>query len=410
MSLFESILVAITALRTNLMRSILTMLGIIIGVAAVITMVAMGAGAQQEIDRQIASLGSNLFMVVPGTSHNRGARTASGSRMRLTEDDARALKQQIPEVIAAAPTMRGGTHIVLGNLNWSTTVQGIDQDYMIARNWRIREGRMFEPAELQSGAKVVLLGATVARELFGEADAIGQMLRMNKVPFTVVGVLGAKGQSMSGSDQDDIVMVPIATARARLLGRHRGVAKAVSVIMVSIEKDWMMDDAEEQIKQVIRQRHRIREDQDDTFSIRNMSEMVETRAETRRVFNMLLAAVASVSLVVGGIGIMNIMLVSVKERTREIGLRRAVGAKAKDILTQFLIEAVMLCIFGGVVGVTLAIVVSYSAAELANWPVSIEWQVVGLALLFSAVIGVFFGFYPARKAANQDPIEALRYE
>ncbi|HJL52304.1 MAG TPA: FtsX-like permease family protein, partial [Arenicellales bacterium] len=303
-----------------------------------------------------------------------------------------------------------GTHIVLGNLNWSTTVQGIDQDYMIARNWRIREGRMFEPAELQSGAKVVLLGATVARELFGEADAIGQMLRMNKVPFTVVGVLGAKGQSMSGSDQDDIVMVPIATARARLLGRHRGVAKAVSVIMVSIEKDWMMDDAEEQIKQVIRQRHRIREDQDDTFSIRNMSEMVETRAETRRVFNMLLAAVASVSLVVGGIGIMNIMLVSVTERTREIGLRRAVGAKAKDILTQFLIEAVMLCIFGGVVGVTLAIVVSYSAAELANWPVSIEWQVVGLALLFSAVIGVFFGFYPARKAANQDPIEALRYE
>ncbi len=410
MNAFESILVAIGALRTNLMRSALTMLGIIIGVAAVIAMLTVGAGAQKEVDQQIAALGSNLFMVMSGAHRRGGARMASGARARLTEGDAQALKDEIPEVAAAAPTMRGSVQVVVGNNNWSTTVQGVDQDYLVARNWVVREGRMMDPREMRSGAKVALLGHTVAEELFGAGNVIGQPLRVNNVPFEVVGVLGAKGQTMTGQDQDDVIMVPLATARTRILGKSRSVAGAVHVIMVSVREEWMMDDVERQIDEVLRQRHRIRPEQDDPFYIRNMSEMMETRAEASQVFNMLLAAVASVSLLVGGIGIMNIMLVSVTERTREIGLRRAVGAKAKDILVQFLIEAVTLCTIGGVAGVILAVAFTYGVAAVAGWPMLLQWQVVILAVVFSAVIGVFFGYYPARKAASQDPIEALRYE
>ena len=282
-------------------------------------------------------------------------------------------------------------------------MQGIDNDYIVARNWVVTEGQLFEPREIRSGAKVVLLGHTVAEELFGEANVIGQTVRLNNVPFRVVGVLGPKGQTMNGQDQDDVVMVPLTTARGRLIGHSRSVAKAVHVIMVSVAEAEMMDDVEQQMTQLLRQRHRIRADQEDTFRIRNMSEMVETRAEASRVFNMLLAAVASVSLVVGGIGIMNIMLVSVTERTREIGLRRAVGAKARDILTQFLVEAVTLCTLGGAAGVLLAVLIAYGTAEVTGWPVALQWEIIVLAVVFSAAIGVFFGFYPARKAANQNP-------
>ncbi len=410
MNVLESMLVAIIALRTNLMRSLLTMLGIIIGVAAVITMVAMGSGAQQEVDQQIAALGTNLFMVTRGYSRDHGARRAAGTRVRLTEDDARMLKEQIPEIVAAAPTMRGSVQAVIGNTNWATTVQGIDNDYIVARNWVVTEGREFDPREVRTGAKVVLLGHTVAEELFGESNVIGQTIRLNNVPFRITGVLSQKGQTMNGQDQDDVVMVPLATARGRLIGHSQSVPKAVHVIMVSVAEAGMMDDVEQQMTQLLRQRHRIRADQEDTFRIRNMSEMVETRAETSRVFNMLLAAVASVSLVVGGIGIMNIMLVSVTERTREIGLRRAVGARSRDILTQFLVEAVTLCTLGGAVGVLRAVLISYGTAEVTGWPVALQWEVIVLAVVFSAAIGVFFGFYPARKAANQNPIEALRYE
>jgi putative ABC transport system permease protein len=410
MNILESVLVAITALRTNLLRSMLTMLGIIIGVAAVITMVAMGAGAQKAVDSQIAALGTNLFLVMPGSYRDHGARMASGTRLRLTEDDAHAIKREIPEVVAAAPTSRGAVQIVTGNMNWSTTVQGIDNDYLLARNWDIVEGRQFDSREIRSGARVTLMGATVADELFGEASVVGQTVRINNVPFQIIGLLGPKGQSLGGSDQDDLIMVPLEAARGRLLGRSRAVAKAVSVIMVSVESASQMDEVEEQITGLLRQRHRIRAGQDNTFSIRNMSEMVETRAETSRVFNMLLAAVASVSLVVGGIGIMNIMLVSVTERTREIGLRRAVGAKPRDILAQFLVEAVTLCTLGGAIGVLLSVLIITVASNLTGWPVQLAIEVVVLAVLFSAAIGVFFGYYPAKRAARQDPIESLRYE
>ena len=410
MNALESILVAIGALKTNLMRSSLTMLGIIIGVAAVIAMLTVGAGAQKEVDQQIASLGSNLLLVMSGAHNSRGVRMASGARARLTEADAQALKEEIPEITAAAPTMRGSAQVVVGNNNWSTTVQGVDQDYMLARNWVVSEGRMMDAREMRSGAKVALLGHTVAEALFGAGNVVGQSVRVNNVPFEVVGVLGAKGQTMTGQDQDDVVMVPLDTARTRILGRSRSVAGAVHVIMVSVREEWMMDDVQRQIDEVLRQRHRIRPDQEDAFTVRNMSEMMETRAEASQVFNMLLAAVASVSLLVGGIGIMNIMLVSVTERTREIGLRRAVGAKAKDILVQFLVEAVTLCTIGGIAGVILAVAFTFGVAAVAGWPMLLQWQVVLLAVVFSAVIGVFFGYYPARKAAMQDPIEALRYE
>jgi putative ABC transport system permease protein len=410
MSLLEAVLVAITALRTNVMRSMLTMLGIIIGVAAVITMVAMGAGAQREVDTQIAALGTNVLMVMPGSFRDRGVRMGAGSRVMLTEDDAHAIKREIPGVVAAAPTVRGNVQVITGNMNWATTVQGIDNDYMVARAWEVAEGRGFDPREIRTGARVVLLGATVADELFGAGSAVGQTIRVNNVPFQVVGILGRKGQSMMGSDQDDMIMVPLEAARSRLLGENGVVPQAVAVIMVSVAEAWMMDEVEAQIIELLRQRHRVRANQEDPFSIRNMSEMMQTRAEASQVFNMLLAAVASVSLIVGGIGIMNIMLVSVTERTREIGLRRAVGAKPRDILGQFLIEAVTLCTLGGAVGVVLSIVIIVVTADMTGWPVALPVQVVFLAVLFSAAIGVFFGYYPARKAARQDPIEALRHE
>ena len=410
MPLAELLRVALEALRVNLMRSVLTMLGIIIGVAAVIAMVTVGAGAQAEIDRQISSLGSNLFMVMSGARSRGGVRSASGSEARLTVADARALKAEIPEIIAAAPTMRGVAQVVVGNTNWSTTIQGIDNEYLVARGWQVDEGRDLEPQEIRSGGKVALLGSRVATELFGAANALGQTVRIKNVPFVVVGTLLEKGQSSMGSDQDDIVMIPLEAARGRVLGRSGPRSDTVSVIFVSVAEGWMMDDVERQMAEVLRQRHRVRAGADDPFAIRNMSEIVETRAEARQVFNMLLAAVASVSLVVGGIGIMNIMLVSVTERTREIGLRMAVGAKGRDILLQFLVEAVTLCLIGGVLGILCALVITFGIARVAEWPVLLQWPVVVLALGFSAAIGIFFGFYPARKAAAKDPIEALRTE
>lgn len=410
MSLIELFRVALDALRVNLMRSVLTMLGIVIGVAAVIAMVAVGAGAQAEIDRQIASLGSNLFMVNSGSSNRGGVRGASGSGRRLTLADASALKDEIPEIVASAPVLRGSAQVIVGNTNWSTNVHGINNDYLVARGWNIDSGREFEPSEIRSGEKVVLLGATVLNELFGESDAIGQTVRVKNVPFTVIGTLGAKGQSSMGWDQDDLVMIPIAAAQGRVLGKPGHRSDAVGVVFVSVDQAWMMDDAEEQMAQVLRQRHRLGPDQSDTFTIRNMSEIVETRAQARQVFNMLLAAVASVSLVVGGIGIMNIMLVSVTERTREIGLRRAVGAKAVDIRRQFLVEAVTLCLIGGALGIVIALVITLGIAAIADWPVLVQWPEIVLAFGFSGLIGIFFGFYPARKAAAKDPIEALRTE
>ena len=410
MSLFELIRVAFDALRVNLLRSFLTMLGIVIGVAAVIAMVTVGAGAQAEVDKQIQSLGSNILMVRSGSRFFGGARTAAGSTESLTVDDSRALKAEIPEIVAAGSSNRGSGQVVVGNQNWSTTLYGVDADYLIARNWEIAQGREFEPAEFRNGAKVALLGNTVVEELFGAGNVVGQAIRIKNVPFTVVGALKAKGQSFGPWDQDDTIMVPFKTAEGRLLGRNQHRTGSVRDIYVSVGDPRMMDYVEQEIAEVLRQRHRIGPNQQDTFSIRNMTEMVETRAEATQIFNMLLAAVASVSLVVGGIGIMNIMLVSVTERTREIGLRMAVGAKERDIMFQFLVEAVTLCLLGGLIGIVVALTITVGVAEIAGWPVLVQWPIVFVAIAFSAAIGIFFGFYPARKAAAKDPIEALRSE
>ena len=410
MSLFELVRVAFDALRVNMLRSVLTMLGIVIGVSAVIAMVTVGAGARAEVDRQMQALGSNLLMIRSGSRWFGGARTAAGSTESLTVDDTRALKEGIPEIVAAASTNRGSAQVVVGNLNWSTTIYGIDGEYLIARNWEIAQGREFEPREFRNGAKVALLGDTVVKELFGAGNVVGQAIRIKNVPFAVVGALKAKGQSSGPWDQDDTVMVPFKTAEGRILGKSRSRTGAVRAIYVSVGNSRAMDDVEQEIAEILRQRHRIGPDQQDTFSIRNMTEMVETRAGAKQTFNMLLAAVASVSLVVGGIGIMNIMLVSVTERTREIGLRMAVGAKERDIMLQFLVEAVTLCLAGGLLGIVIALTVTVGIAEVAGWPVLVQWPIIFIAMAFSGAIGVFFGFYPARKAAAKDPIEALRSE
>ena len=410
MSLFELVRVAFDALRVNMLRSILTMLGIVIGVAAVIAMVTVGAGAQAEVDEQIQSLGSNVLSIRSGSRWFGGARTAAGSTQSLTLDDARSLKAQIPEIVAAGAANRGSGQVVVGNLNWSTTLYGVDADYLIARNWEISQGREFEPTEFRNGAKVALLGNTVVEELFGAGNVVGQSIRIKNVPFIVVGALKAKGQSFGPWDQDDTIMLPFKTAEGRLLGKSTHRTGSVREIYVSVGDPRMMDYVEQEIAEVLRQRHRIGPDQQDTFSIRNMTEMVDARAEASQIFNMLLAAVASVSLVVGGIGIMNIMLVSVTERTREIGLRMAVGAKERDIMLQFLVEAVTLCLLGGLIGIVVALTVTVGVAEIAGWPVLVQWPIIFIAIAFSGAIGIFFGFYPARKAAAKDPIEALRSE
>ena len=409
MNLAEAIRVALGALRANFLRSLLTMLGIVIGVAAVITMMALGAGAQREIDNQIAALGSNLLVVLPGAGRDRGVRSAAGTRVRLTEGDAAALKREIPDVVAAAPTLRQPIQVVAGNGNWSTQVQGIDGDFLTVREWGVVAGRPFEPGEIRGGATIVLLGATVAETLFGSGRAVGQTVRLGSVPFRVVGVLDRKGQNVWGQDQDDVVMVPLAAARKRLLGEQPGVADGVGTILVSVRDPQYMDDVAREIAAVLRQRHRV-QGPDDPFYVQAASEMLETRAAAGRVFNSLLAAVAAVSLLVGGIGIMNIMLVSVTERTREIGLRRAVGARARDILAQFLVEAVALCMLGGAAGFLTALALLGAVAALGGLPVVVDGAVVAMAVLFSAAIGILFGYYPARRAARLDPIAALRHE
>jgi putative ABC transport system permease protein len=410
MSYLEAMRLAITALRANLMRSILTMLGIFIGVAAVISTVAVGSGARAVVIEQIRSLGTNLVIVVSGATRRRGVRSAAGSYMSLTEDDARALKLEIPAIQAAAPNIRGTVQIVYGNQNWSAVAYGVDSDYFVAREWEIARGRGFTEGEIRGAGKVALLGRTVVENLFVGEDPIGQTIRVRKVPLTVVGVLAKKGQNNWGRDQDDVVIVPLSSAKRKVVGWARANPKAIPVIIVKVRDGEDMTGTVEQIRQVLRQRHRLRTDQDDDFSIRNLTEIMQRRDASSKALALLLAAVAAVSLVVGGIGIMNIMLVSVTERTREIGLRMAVGARRRDILVQFLIEATTLALVGGIAGVVLGVGAAYVIAEFAAWPTLIQTDSILLAVGVSAAIGVFFGFYPARRAAHLDPIEALRRE
>jgi putative ABC transport system permease protein len=401
---------AMRALSTNALRSLLTMLGIIIGVAAVITMIAIGTGAQQRVEEQIRALGSNLLLVMPGTVTQGGARLGAQTGLTLTEDDTRAIALEVPEVQAAAPSMRNTMQAVVGNVNWATSVQGSSADYLVVRDWPIADGRNFDAAEENGGAKVALIGQTVARELFGDLDPIDQVIRVNRVPLTVIGVLDRKGQNSMGQDQDDIVVVPISTFRNRLQRSGGGRLKRVWSISVKVRDGQSMEAAEEGIRELLRQRHRRQPGADDDFTVRNLSETLAAQEESTRVMTLLLAAVAGVSLIVGGIGIMNIMLVSVTERTREIGLRMAVGARSRDILGQFLIEAVALSLVGGAIGIVLGAAATWAVGSFAGWQVVRSGQAIALAVGFAAAVGVFFGFYPARRAAALLPIQALRYE
>jgi len=410
MNLWASVRIAVRALRVNKLRSVLTMLGIVIGVGAVITMVAVGAGAQQRVAEQIASLGSNMIVVLSGSSTTTGVRLGSGSQLTITEDDAWAIQREITLVEAAAPSMRGGGQVVYGNLNWATTVHGVTPEYFTARDWDAVLGKTFTQEDVDGATKVALIGQTVAKNLFGDTEPLGQVIRIKKVPFTVIGVLDSKGQTTWGQDQDDVILIPLSTAKKKVMGVSQANARSVGAINVKVREAWAMKDAEQQIRDLLRQRHRLQLYQDDDFWLRNLSEVLQSQEESSRVLTMLLAAIASVSLMVGGIGIMNIMLVSVTERTREIGLRMAVGARGRDILTQFLVEAVTLSLIGGVIGIALGLVGSYAIAYFAAWRTLISPQAIALAFGFAATVGIFFGFYPARKAAGLHPIEALRYE
>ncbi len=394
----------------NALRSVLTMLGIIIGVAAVIAMVAIGSGAKARVNDQIRSLGANLAIISAGNVQVGGVRLGIGASSTLTDEDARAIKREVEGVEAAAPFIRTQAQVVYGATNWSTGVQAVDLDFFVAREWDLASGRSFDPDELRRGEIVAILGQTVARTLFGTDDPIDQVVRVRNTPFKVIGVAAPKGQSAFGQDQDDIIFVPLETGRRRIMGRNYAKDRSVASVFVKFEREEQMASGIEEIRALLRQRHRLSEEQEDDFSIRNLTEIANTASASARTLSFLLAAVAAVSLLVGGIGIMNIMLVSVTERTREIGLRLAVGARPRDVLSQFLIEATTLASIGGALGVVLGLVIATSIANAAGWPVLVSPEAVLIAVGVSGLVGVFFGFYPARRAARLDPIEALRRE
>ena len=410
MTYLDSLRAALTALRANLLRSILTSLGIIIGISSVIAMVAIGAGAESQIKASIESLGSNIMIVLNGSRTTGGARGGTGSNITLTEEDAQALQRDVGSVEVAAPSVQGRFQLIVGNANWSTNVLGIAEDYMVARNWEIAQGRVFNDQEYRSAAKVVLIGSTVAEKLFPGEDPIGKILRINKVPVQVIGVLATKGQTPFGQDQDDTVFVPMTTAKKRILGGRWVKSNLIGQITIKVREAEDVGTAEKEVTELLRQRHRLTEGQQDDFNIRNISQFLAARAESTRVMGILLASVAAISLIVGGIGIMNIMLVSVTERTREIGLRMALGARRRDILTQFVVEAITLSLLGGLIGVAIGVGGSHLIAQTGDWPVLVEPEAIAIAVGFSAAVGVFFGYYPARKASKLDPIDALRYE
>ena len=397
------------ALRSNPLRSALTALGVIIGVASVVAMVALGSGAQAQVERSIASLGSNLLIVVPGAQQAGGVRMAQGGggRDTLTLDDAEAISR-LEGVLAVAPSQRSGAQLIANGLNWNTRIEGVTPSYLLARDWEVSQGRFFDDSEERQARRVVVLGATVARELFPNVDPIGQNMRINGGTFEVIGVLASKGQSGFGMDQDDIVLAPLTTVKRRISGRQRR-ADTVSQISVKAVGESELSRLQEDVENLLRERHRIRDGEDD-FTVQNLSSITETAAQTTQVFTYLLGGISAVSLLVGGIGIMNIMLVSVTERTREIGLRKALGARQSDILHQFSLEAVTLSLAGGMIGLALGVAGAWAMTSLFNLPLVISLQNALMAIAFSGLVGVLFGAYPAWRAAKLDPIEALRRE
>ena len=387
------------------MRSVLTALGIIIGVGAVIAMVGIGNGAKAQVEAQIASLGQNVILIFSGSTTSSGIRTGWGGAGTLKVEDAEAIRREVPGVVGVSEEVVSTTQVAAGNQNWFTRIYGESADYFDIRQWPLADGAPFTSQDVRSANKVCVIGRTTATQVYGNEDPVGQVLRIKEVPFTVTGVLTPKGLSTQGVDQDDIVIMPYTSAMKRVIGGTN-----LRNINVQIGDARQVEAAQQQIISLLRQRHNIRPGRDDDFTVRNQQEIAEAATATSRIMTLLLGAIAGVSLVVGGIGIMNIMLVSVTERTREIGVRMAVGAHGSDILTQFLIEAVTLSSVGGVIGIICGVGASKILSAYAHWPTLISLSSIAIAFLFSGAVGIFFGFYPARKAAALDPIEALRYE
>jgi len=404
-TILSLIKVSVMALRRNVMRTLLTMLGIIIGVGAVIAMVSIGTGARVQMEQQIAGLGQNVVMIMAGSASRNGIFSGMGGMPTLTTEDVAAMRREIDGIAYISPEARLSAQLTAGNLNWNTTIMGESEEYLDLRLWPMADGDFLSSEEVKAGARVAVLGQTTAKKLFEDANPVGQTIRIRNIPFTVVGLLSAKGTNMMGQDQDDTVIIPYTTAMQRLLGQTN-----LRSINLSASSGDGIKTLTDQITDLLRQRHRIQEGKDDDFMIRTQQEITEFATSTTKVMTGLLGAIAGVSLLVGGIGIMNIMLVSVTERTREIGIRLAVGGRRRDIQRQFLLEAVMLCILGGAIGILVGVAASQLVASQLNWPTATPTTAVVGAFLFSAVIGVFFGFYPAQKAARLDPIEALRYE
>ena len=405
MRLSVLITLAMESILKNKMRAILTMLGIVIGVAAVIVMVAVGYGARSRIREQINSLGTNMIVITPGASTSGGVSQGAQAFATLTVADADKIRNEAQTVAAVSPVIIGRSQVIASGGNWRTSINGVDTDYQTIRDWQTDAGGFFGSEDVRGARTVAVLGRTVAQNIFGDTDPTGQEIQIGANRFKVVGVLAAKGQNASGNDSDDVILIPYTTAATRLSGRAR-----IPQILTSTSSEADIPAAQEEIKTLLRESHRIGEDEDDDFTVRNQTELASAAESSTRVMTLLMAAIASISLLVGGIGIMNIMLVSVTERTREIGIRLAIGARGSDVLTQFLVESIVMGILGGIAGLALGITSSYVLARFTGWETVISPMVMVVAVGFSGAVGVFFGYYPAKKAAALNPIEALRYE
>jgi putative ABC transport system permease protein len=410
-SFLETLKIGLRALYVNKMRSMLTVVGIIVGVAAVVCMVSVGSGAREEVSEKLRSLGANLLLVRPGAEVSGGARLQSGTGHTLTQDDAAAIRRDLRNVLAAAPILTQPIQVIAGNRNWATLVAGIDSDYLVAREWHIRTGRSFTADELDWGAKVAIVGSVIVEELFPDSSGLRETLRIGNVPFRVIGVLEQKGENSAGQSQDDVIFIPLATAKSRVLGAVRGTRRdAMDYLLIKASNQQAMPAVEAEVTSLLRDRHHLRQDAADDFSIENPADVLTANDAAARTFGYLLISVASVSLIVGGISIMNVMLVSIAERTREIGLRVAVGAQPDDIQMQILIEAVALALVGGVLGIVVGCIGAMVIAWQADWPVLISPEAILLSCAFASLVGITFGLYPARRAALLDPIIALRCE